>query len=56
VAHRHRRVYLGLVLTMVFWGSAFPTSKMLVLEVPPDVGATLRFGIGSLLMMGLLFQ
>ena len=51
-----RRVYAGLVLTMVFWGSAFPTSKMLVLEVPPEVGATLRFGVGSLLMMAILFR
>ena len=50
------RVYAGLVLTMVFWGSAFPTSKMLVLEVPPEVGAALRFGIGSLLMMAILFR
>jgi drug/metabolite transporter (DMT)-like permease len=53
-AHAHGHVYAGLVLTMVFWGSAFATPKMLVLEVPPEVGATLRFGIGSLLMMALL--
>jgi drug/metabolite transporter (DMT)-like permease len=50
------RVYAGLVLTMVFWGSAFPTSKMLVLEVPPEVGAVMRFGFGSLLMMAMLFR
>jgi drug/metabolite transporter (DMT)-like permease len=53
---RYRRVYAGLMLTMFFWGSAFPTSKMLVLEVPPEVGAVLRFGLGSLLMMGILFR
>jgi drug/metabolite transporter (DMT)-like permease len=41
---------------MVFWGSAFPTSKMLVFEVPPEVAAVLRFGIGSLLMMAILFR
>ena len=41
---------------MVFWGSAFPTSKMLVLEVPPEVGAALRFGFCSLLMMAILFR
>ena len=41
---------------MVFWGSAFATSKMLVLEVPPEVGAVLRFGLGSLLMMAILFR
>jgi len=52
----HGRVYAGLVLTMVFWGSAFATSKMLVLEVAPEVGAVLRFGFGSLLMMAILFR
>jgi len=55
-AHPRGRVYAGLVLTMFFWGSAFPTSKMLVLEVPPEVGAVLRFGFGSLLMMAILFR
>lgn len=50
------RLYAGLLLTMFFWGSAFPTSKMLVLEVPPEVGAVLRFGFGSLLMMAVLFR
>ena len=54
--HPHGRVYAVLVLTMVFWGSAFATSKMLVLEVPPEVGAVLRFGFGSLLMMAILFR
>ena len=49
-------VQLGLVLTMVFWGSAFVTSKMIVFEVPPDVGAVLRFGLGAVLMMGVLFR
>lgn len=50
------RVYAGLVLTMVFWGSAFVTSKMIVFDVPPEVGAVLRFGLGALLMMGVLFR
>jgi len=50
------RVYLGLILTMVFWGSAFVGSKMIVFDVPPEVGAVLRFGLGALLMMGVLFH
>ena len=50
------RVYGGLVLTMVFWGSAFVTSKMIVFEVPPEVGAVLRFGLGSILMTAILFR
>jgi drug/metabolite transporter (DMT)-like permease len=50
------RVTLGLVFTMVLWGSAFVTSKMIVIDVPPEVGAVLRFGLGSVLMMGILFR
>ncbi|MGE5664564.1 MAG: EamA family transporter, partial [Deltaproteobacteria bacterium] len=50
------RVHLGLVLTMVFWGSAFATSKIVVMHVPPEVGAVLRFGLGALLMAGILFR
>ncbi|RJP20900.1 MAG: DMT family transporter [Deltaproteobacteria bacterium] len=55
-ARSHGRVYAGLVLTMAFWGSAFATSKMLVLEVAPEVGAVLRFGLGSLLLLAVLFR
>jgi hypothetical protein len=36
-AHAHGHVYAGLVLTMVFWGSAFATPKMLVLGGGPGV-------------------
>ncbi len=53
---RRDRVRAGLVLTMVFWGSAFATSKMIVQHVPPDVGAALRFGLGALLMTAILFR
>ena len=51
-ARPHGRVYACLALTMFFWGSAFPTSKMLVFEVRPEVAAVLRFGIGSLMLCG----
>src|SRR5512142_3031369 len=50
------RVYSGLLLTMVFWGSAFVASKIVVVAVPPDVGAVLRFGLGALLMAAILFR
>ena len=53
---RPGRVRLGLVLTMVFWGSAFPASKIIVLHVSPEVGAVLRFGLGALLMGAILFR
>lgn len=56
VAPRTVPVRLGLVLTMVFWGSAFVGSKVIVFEVPPEVGAVLRFGLGAILMMGALFR
>ncbi len=41
---------------MVFWGSSFATSKMIVLHVPPEVGAVLRFGLAALLMTAILFR
>jgi len=50
------RVHLGLILTMVFWGSAFVGSKMIVFDVSPRVAAVLRFGLGAFLMMGVLFR
>ncbi|HEY3489054.1 MAG TPA: EamA family transporter [Candidatus Deferrimicrobiaceae bacterium] len=49
------RARAGLVLTMLLWGSAYATSKMIVQEVPPDAAAVLRFGIGALLMVGIHF-
>jgi drug/metabolite transporter (DMT)-like permease len=39
---------------MLFWGSAYATSKMIVREVPPDAAAVLRFGIGALAMVAIL--
>jgi drug/metabolite transporter (DMT)-like permease len=53
-AARARRAQAGLVLTMLLWGSAYVTSKMIVREVPPDAAAVLRFGIGALVMVGIL--
>ncbi len=40
---------------MLFWGSAYVTSKMIVREVPPDAAAVLRFGFGAIIMVGILF-
>lgn len=53
---KYGRVYIGLVLTMCFWGSSYATSKMLVFEVPYEVAALLRFGLGALLMIGIQFR
>ena len=46
-----RRLYATyglLVLTSVFWGSAFVYSKVAETSVPPLVAAFLRFGLGSI--------
>jgi hypothetical protein len=48
-AHQHGRVCAGLVLTTVFRGSVFAASKMLVLEVPPEVGAAWSFPLSAFL-------
>lgn len=51
--HRRRAPYLGLVLTMVLWGSAFPASRWAVEQVPHSVAAALRFTGGSLVLLAL---
>nr|WP_198151791.1 DMT family transporter [Kibdelosporangium sp. MJ126-NF4]CEL19388.1 Permease of the drug/metabolite transporter (DMT) superfamily [Kibdelosporangium sp. MJ126-NF4]CTQ94813.1 Permease of the drug/metabolite transporter (DMT) superfamily [Kibdelosporangium sp. MJ126-NF4] len=45
------RTYLMLVLVMAFWGSAFALSKVSVHEVPPQVAALLRFGLGAVVLL-----
>lgn len=48
--------YILLLLTMVFWGSAFTGAKLVVGQVPPEVGAFLRFGFGAVFMFLLLLS
>lgn len=48
------RIYLLLVLTTVFWGSAFTASKVAVASVSPTVAAFFRFGLGALFMLLIL--
>lgn len=43
-------VYLRLLVTVTFWGSAFAASKVVTEAVPATVGAALRFGLGALVM------
>lgn len=48
--------YVLLLFTMVFWGSAFTGAKLVVGQVPPEVGAFLRFGIGAIFMFLILLS
>lgn len=43
--------YLNLLVTMVLFGSAFASSKVVVGEMPHEVAAMLRFGGGGLLLV-----
>ncbi|MER5490643.1 DMT family transporter [Streptomyces sp. NPDC002490] len=43
--------YLYLLVTMVMFGSAFASSKVVVGEMPHEVAAALRFGGGGLLLI-----
>ncbi|MFJ7326471.1 DMT family transporter [Streptomyces cyaneofuscatus] len=43
--------YAWLLLTMVLWGSAFPSSKYAVEHVPHSVAAFLRFGGGAVVLV-----
>ncbi|WNV75165.1 DMT family transporter [Geodermatophilus sp. DSM 44513] len=42
---------LYLAATMVFFGSAFPSSKVVVEQVPHSLAAALRFGIGAAVLV-----
>jgi drug/metabolite transporter (DMT)-like permease len=46
--------YLYLLATMVFFGSAFASSKAVVGHMPHQVAAVLRFGGGALILVLLL--
>lgn len=43
--------YAWLLLTMVLWGSAFPSSKYAVEHVPHSVAAFFRFGGGAVVLL-----
>ncbi|MBA4494182.1 DMT family transporter [Paenactinomyces guangxiensis] len=47
----HRMSYFVLITTMVFWGSAFVSSKVAIDSVPPSVAALIRFGLAALFML-----
>jgi drug/metabolite transporter (DMT)-like permease len=48
--------YLLLLVTMVFWGSAFTGAKLVVGQIPPEVGAFLRFGTAAIFMFLILLS
>ena len=48
------RRYLPLVLTMVFWGSSFATSKITVGDVPAPLAAALRFVGGAVILLAVV--
>ncbi|OYD09799.1 hypothetical protein CHM34_02060 [Paludifilum halophilum] len=43
-----------MIAMAVFWGSAFAMSKVAVEAVPPTVAAFLRFGVGAVIMLGMV--
>lgn len=43
--------YGGLLLTMVFWGGAFPASKWATEQIPHTVAALMRFGVGAVVLL-----
>ncbi|MFD1050957.1 DMT family transporter [Kibdelosporangium lantanae] len=51
----HRRPYLDLLITMVLFGTAFPSSKFVVADLPHHVAAMLRFG-GAAVVLVLLMR
>lgn len=49
--HDARNPYLLLVATMLFWGSGFSSSEVLVDHMPHSVAAFLRFGGGAVALL-----
>jgi drug/metabolite transporter (DMT)-like permease len=45
------KAYSWLLLAMIFWGSAFPSSEWAVRNVPHSVAAWLRFGGGAVVLL-----
>lgn len=46
--------YFYLLTTMAFFGSAFASSKFLVGEMPHEIAAVLRFGLGAIVLLAML--
>lgn len=51
VAHSATVPYVNLLVTMVMFGSAFASSKVVVRQMPHEVAAALRFGGGGFLLI-----
>ena len=47
--------YFALVVCTVIWGATFPATKIVLTQVPPLTFLFLRFFLGTLLVLGLLF-
>lgn len=52
--HPSARALAPLVLTMVFWGSAFSVSSLALRHVGPQPAAALRYGVAAVLMLAWL--
>lgn len=50
------RIYIKLVLTMIFWGGTFIAGRMLAGNVHPFVAAFLRFAIAAMVLLVVLYR
>ncbi len=51
-----RNAYLGLTLTVIFWGSSFVATKIALREMTPAVIAFLRFAMGVVVFLVILLR
>jgi len=51
-----RDAYLGLTLTVIFWGSSFVATKIALREMTPAVIAFLRFAMGVVVLLVILLR
>ena len=43
--------YVGLILTVIFWGASFIATKIVLLELTPATIVVIRFGVGFLVLL-----
>ena len=50
------KIYIKLVLTMIFWGGTFISGRMLAGHVPPSIAAFLRFATAATVLLIVLYR
>lgn len=50
------KIYIKLMLTMIFWGGTFISGRMLAAQIPPFIAAFLRFAMAAAVLLVVLYR